>query len=116
MAAREQLEDCRGRGLVPDQVDGRRRVAQRDQPPRRRPQDWATDQETNALHARVQARGVALLPVWKSEIKVQAPHAIDAMLSPQLRLLDGVEVHEGLCNSSQDNLTHWLISTQAPAP
>ena len=28
------------------------------------------------------------------EIKFRAPHAIDAMVSPQLRLLDGVEVHE----------------------
>tara|TARA_B100000609_G_scaffold160597_1_gene132252 strand:- start:193 stop:366 length:174 start_codon:yes stop_codon:yes gene_type:complete len=27
-------------------------------------------------------------------IKFRAPHAIDAMVSPQLRLLDGVEVHE----------------------
>ena len=24
-----------------------------------------------------------------------------------------MEVHEGLRNNSQDNLTHWLISTQA---
>ena len=24
-----------------------------------------------------------------------------------------MEVHEGLCNNSQDNLTHWSISTQA---
>jgi len=39
-------------------------------------------------------------------------HAIDATLSPSPRLLDGVEVHEGLHNSHQDNLTHWLISTQ----
>jgi hypothetical protein len=39
-------------------------------------------------------------------------HAIDATLSPSPRLLDGVEVHKGLRNSSQDNLTHWLISTQ----
>ena len=39
-------------------------------------------------------------------------HAIDATLSPKLHLLDGVEVHEGLRNNSQDNLTHWLISTQ----
>ena len=46
------------------------------------------------------------------EIKFQAPHAIDATLSPSLCLLDGVEVHKGLHNSSQDNLTHWLISTQ----
>ena len=37
------------------------------------------------------------------------------MLSPQLRLLDGVEVHEGLRNSYQDNLTHWLIFTQGLA-
>ena len=42
-------------------------------------------------------------------------HAIDAMLSTELRLLDGVEVDEGLSNSSQDNLTHWLISTQLGA-
>ena len=34
-------------------------------------------------------------------------------LPPFLRLLDGVQVDEGLRNSSQDNLTHWLISTQA---
>ena len=40
------------------------------------------------------------------EIKLQAPHAIDATLSPQPRLLDGVEVH--------DNLTHCLISMQVP--
>ena len=33
-----------------------------------------------------------------------------------MRLLDGVEVHEGLRNSSQDNLTHWLISTQVAGP
>ena len=46
------------------------------------------------------------------KIKFQAPHAIDAMVSSQLHLLDGVEVHKGLRNSSQDNLTHWLISTQ----
>ena len=43
------------------------------------------------------------------EIKFQAPHAIDATSSPQLHLLDGVEVHEGLRN----NLTHWLISTHS---
>ena len=30
------------------------------------------------------------------EIKCQALHAIDAMLSLELRLFDGVEVHEGL--------------------
>ena len=34
------------------------------------------------------------------EIKFQAPHAIDTILSPQLHLLDGVEVHEGLRNNS----------------
>ena len=44
-------------------------------------------------------------------------HAIDATLSPSPRLLDGVEVHEGLSQYSQDNLTHCLISTQsAPLP
>ena len=42
-------------------------------------------------------------------------HAIDATLSPLQRLLDGVEVHEGFSNSSQDNLTHWLISIRASA-
>ena len=40
-------------------------------------------------------------------------HAIDARLPPFLRLLDGVQVDERLRNISQDNLTHWLISTQA---
>jgi len=71
----------------------------------------------------------AYLPVWKSNLRRPTPstrwclrncicsmawrfHAIDATLSPSPRLLDGVEVHEGLSNSSQDNLTHWLISTQ----
>ena len=39
-------------------------------------------------------------------------HAIDAALSPELGLLDGVEVHEGLRNISRDTLTRWLISTQ----
>ena len=39
-------------------------------------------------------------------------HAIDATLSPWPRRLDGVEAHEGPRNISQDNLTHWLISTQ----
>ena len=38
-------------------------------------------------------------------------HAIDATLSPWPRRLDGVEAHEGPRNISQDNLTHWLIST-----
>ena len=33
-------------------------------------------------------------------------------MSPFLRQLDGVEVHKGLRNNSQDNPTHWLISTQ----
>ena len=47
------------------------------------------------------------------EIKFWAPHAIDATLSPWPRRLDGVEVHKGLRNNSQDNLLHWLISTQA---
>ena len=46
------------------------------------------------------------------EIEFQAPHAIDAMLSPWPRRLDGVEAHEGPRNISQDNLTHLLISTQ----
>ena len=36
------------------------------------------------------------------EIKFRAPHAIDAMLIPWPRRLDGVHA------------THWLISTQAP--
>ena len=36
-------------------------------------------------------------------------YAIDATLPSQLLQLDGVEVHEGLRN----NITHWLISTQA---
>ena len=54
-----------------------------------------------------------VLPVWKSNFWV--PHAIDASSSPQLHLLDGVEVHEGPRNSSQDNLTHCLISTQVSA-
>ena len=39
-------------------------------------------------------------------------HAIDAMLSTELRLLDGVEVHESLLQYPQDNRAHWLISTQ----
>ena len=39
-------------------------------------------------------------------------YAIDATLSPWQRRLDGVEAHEGPRNISQDNLTHWLISTQ----
>ena len=39
-------------------------------------------------------------------------HTIDARLPPFLRLLDGVQVDEGLGNRSQDNLTHCLISTQ----
>ena len=39
-------------------------------------------------------------------------HAIDATLSPWPRRLDGVEAHEGPRNKIQDNLTHWLISTQ----
>merc|ERR1719487_1115176 len=43
-------------------------------------------------------------------------HAIDATLSPWPRRLDGVEAHEGPRNISQDNLTHWLISTQARGP
>ena len=30
------------------------------------------------------------------EINFQAPHAIDATVSPELHLLDGVELHEGL--------------------
>ena len=46
--------------------------------------------------------------------QTRTPHAIDAMFSPQLHLLDGVEVHEGLRNNSQDTLTHWLVSTQSP--
>ena len=46
------------------------------------------------------------------EIKFQAPDAIDAMLFTELRLLDGVEAHEGLGNRSQDNLTRLSISTQ----
>ena len=44
-------------------------------------------------------------PVWKSYFR-RPTHR-----RPRgLRLLDGVEVHEGLRN---DNLGHWLISTQA---
>ena len=39
-------------------------------------------------------------------------YAIDATLSPWPRRLDGVEAHEDSRNISQDNLTHWLISTQ----
>ena len=67
--------------------------------------------------------------VWKSNCRRPTPsmrcclrncicsmawrfHAIDATLSRSPRLLDGVEVHKGPHNSSQDNLTHWLISTQ----
>merc|ERR1711903_15288 len=42
--------------------------------------------------------------------------AIDATLSPWPRRLDGVEAHEAPRNISQDNLTHWLISTQARGP
>ena len=75
-------------------------------------------------------RDDAMLPaVWKSNFRRPTPstrwclrncicsmawsfHAIDATLSPSPRLLDGVEVRKGLRNSSQDNLTHWLISTQ----
>ena len=30
--------------------------------------------------------------------------------------LDGVEAHEGPRNMSQDNRTHWLISTQGQTP
>ena len=38
--------------------------------------------------------------------------AIDARLPPSLRLLDAVQIAEGLRN----NLTHWLISTQPLTP
>ena len=31
-----------------------------------------------------------------------------------MRLLDGVEVHEGFSRYPQGNPTHWLISTQVP--
>ena len=44
------------------------------------------------------------------EIKFQAPHAIDAMLFPQLCLLGGVE----LARHRRD--AHCLISTQVPRP
>ena len=36
----------------------------------------------------------------------------DATLCPRPRRLDGAEAHEGLRNDSQDNLAHWLMSTQ----
>ena len=36
------------------------------------------------------------------EIKFRTPNAIDATSSPQLDLLDGVEVHEGYPNSLVD--------------
>ena len=34
------------------------------------------------------------------------------MLSPEPRLLDGVEVHGDLSQYPQDSLAHWLLSTQ----
>jgi hypothetical protein len=40
-------------------------------------------------------------------------HAIGATFSSRPCRLDGVGAHEGPHNISQDNLTHWLISTQA---
>ena len=59
------------------------------------------------------------------EIIFRTPHAIDATSSPQLHLLDGVEILRRRRDvvpvaasarwrgGSRDNLTHWLISTQA---
>ena len=64
------------------------------------------------------------------EIKVQAPRAVDATLSPRLRLRDGVEfprhrrdvvpitgvaVHEGLHNNSHTQVGHALQPGEPPA-
>jgi hypothetical protein len=66
---------------------------------------------TQVGHQRCDARCVS--DGWRRirlcGIKFRAPHAIDATLSPWSRLLDDVEAHEGPRNTSQDNLTHWLI-------
>ena len=51
----------------------------------------------------LRARGLKVLEACGNQIS--GAHAIDATLSPELLLLDGVEV----------NLTHWLISTQPEA-
>ena len=71
------------------------------------------------------SRGTSPRPVWKSNFgrprclrscvcsMAWSFQAIDATLSPRPRRFDGVEVHKGPRNISQDNLTHWLISTQA---
>ena len=77
--------------------------------------------------------GTSCRPVWKSNFRRRTPstrcclrasvcamawrfHAIDAPLSPCPRRLDGLEAHEGSRNISQDNLTHWLISTRLQTP
>ena len=83
-----------------------------------------------AERARVEPHAVRLRridaePMWKSNFGRPAAyfrscvcamvwrfHAIEATLSPWPRQLDGVEVLEGPRNISQDNLAHWLISTQ----
>ena len=55
------------------------------------------------MHGHGRGAGLlVLLDVDLCGIKFRAPHAIDATSSPQLHLLDGVEVHEGLGNNSQD--------------
>ena len=60
------------------------------------------------------------------EIKFQAPHAIDATLSPSLRLRDGVEIYAIDATLSPslrlrdgvkvDNLTHWISTHRWHAP
>ena len=62
---------------------------------------------------RIRAASSSSSSASRSNLRInqfQVPHAIDAMLSPRLHLLDGVEVHEGLRTISQDNLIRWLIS------
>ena len=53
-----------------------------------------------------------------AEIKFRAPRAIEAMPSPSLRLLDGVEVtrHRGVKVTRHDasHLIHRLMSTRLP--
>jgi GTPase SAR1 family protein len=72
-------------------------------------------------------------PVWKSNFGRPTPstrcclrscicsmawqfHAIGATFSSRPCRLDGVGPHEGPHNIPQDNLTHWLISTQVQSP
>jgi len=60
----------------------------------------STQVECDAV--KIPARRLAVKVGSCVEIKFRAPDAIDAMLSSQLRLLDGVEAHEGLGNRSPD--------------